>query len=75
MAEATRVVFTIRGLPCASCALDAARALRRAVPGVLDANINYVVDRGYVEFDPEQVTWERVAAALTARGYTAVPVR
>ncbi|HKZ98782.1 MAG TPA: heavy metal-associated domain-containing protein [Thermoplasmata archaeon] len=69
-----RVVFAIRGLPCASCALDAGRGLMR-IEGVLDVNINYMVDKGYVELDPARVTWDAVERALQARGYTVVRTR
>lgn len=74
MVEAQRVVFAIRGLECASCAIDVGRALRK-MPGVVEININYVVDRGYVEFDPSQTSWDSVSKALADRGYLAVKVR
>lgn len=74
MGEPRRIVFTIRGLTCASCAFDVSRALRKVLPGIVDVNINYMVERGYVELDPSQVSWDRVAAVLGARGYTVVPV-
>jgi len=74
MAEAERVVFAVRGLGCASCAVDVGRQLGR-LPGVRDININYVVDRGYVEFDPAVTNWETLAKALQARGYTAFRTR
>ncbi len=68
MAPAERIVFAIRGLDCASCAIDVGRAIRK-LSGVLEININYVVDRGYVEFDPTQTSWEAVSEALLRRGY------
>lgn len=71
---AERVVFAIRGLPCASCALDAGRGVRR-IEGVQDVNINYMLDKGYVEFDPARVSWDSVAKALEARGYRVVRIR
>lgn len=74
MAGTQRVVFEIHGLPCASCAIDAGRALRR-IDGVVDVNINYVVDRGFVEFDPGRTTWATVANALADRGYTVARTR
>ncbi len=74
MSENRRVVFAIRGLECASCAIDVGRALRK-VPGISEININYVIDRGFVEFDPEKVTWDAVSKALTDRGYTVVRTR
>ena len=74
MRQSRRVVFTILGIACASCAIDVGRAVRR-IPGVVDVNINYIVDRGYVEFDPDVTSWDQVAAALVGRGYMVVPVR
>lgn len=74
MVTTQRVVFAIRGLACASCAIDVGRALRK-VPGIAEININYVIDKGYVEFDPETITWEAVSKALTERGYTVVKTR
>ncbi len=74
MTSSQRVVFAIRGLECASCAIDVGRALRK-VPGVTEININYVINKGYVEFDPETITWDAVSDALTRRGYTIVRTR
>ncbi len=74
MAPTQRIVFVIRGLECASCAIDVGRALRR-VPGIAEININYMINKGYVEFDPERITWVAVSKALTDRGYTVVKTR
>lgn len=74
MAGTTRVVFAIRGLECASCAIDVGRALRK-VPGIVEININYMINKGYAEFDPQRITWEAVSKALTDRGYTIVKTR
>ena len=74
MAADQRVVFAIRGLECASCAIDVGRALRK-IPGITEININYVANKGYVEFDPEKMTWEAVSKALTDRGFTVIKTR
>ena len=74
MAETHRVTFAIRGLDCASCAIDVGRALNR-LSGVVEVNINYVVDRGYVDFDPAQTSWDIVSKALQDRGYTVAKSR
>ena len=74
MTSPQRVVFAIRGLECASCAIDVGRALRK-IPGITEININYVINKGYVEFDPEKMTWEAVSKALTDHGYTVVKTR
>jgi len=74
MASTQRIVFAIRGLECASCAIDVGRALRK-IPGIAEININYVINKGFVEFDPERITWDAVSKALTDRGYTVVKTR
>lgn|GEM_PF-2731041 len=73
MGSSERALFAIRGLGCASCAFDVGRALRK-LRGVLDANVNYMADRGFVEFDPAQTNWEILAKVLRARGYAVVPI-
>ncbi len=74
MATTQRIVFAIRGLECASCAIDIGRALRK-IPGIAEININYMINKGYVEFDPERITWDAVSKALMNRGYTVVKTR
>jgi hypothetical protein len=39
---------------------------------VVDVNVNYVVDRGFVDFDPSRVTWDAIAGILGSRGYVVV---
>jgi len=74
VAETHRVTFAIRGLDCASCAIDVGRALKR-MPGVVEINVNYVVDRGYIDFDPAQTSWDIVSKALRDHGYTVAKAR
>jgi Cu+-exporting ATPase len=74
MAANERVVFAIRGLECASCAIDVGRALRK-IPGIMEINVNYVIAKGYVEFDPDKISWQAVSKALTERGYSVVRMR
>ncbi len=74
MAATERIVFAIRGLECASCVIDVGRALRK-VPGITEININYVINKGFVEFDPAKITWDAVSKALSDRGYTIVRTR
>ncbi len=68
MTARQKVVFLVRGLHCASCAIDVGRALRK-IPGVLEANVNYVVDKGFVEFDPDRTSWDALEKVLSVRGY------
>ncbi|HEX9340084.1 MAG TPA: heavy metal-associated domain-containing protein [Thermoplasmata archaeon] len=68
MARSERAVFSMRGLDCAACAIDVGRALRK-LPGIIEANVNCVIDKGFVEFDPEKTSWDAVARVLEKRGY------
>lgn len=74
LASTRRVVFVIRGLECASCAVDVGLALRK-MPGIAEININYIISKGYVEFDPERTSWDAVSKALVDRGYSVVKTR
>ena len=74
MPATQRILFAIRGLECASCAIDVGRALRR-IPGIAEININYMSNKGYVEVDPERISWDAVSKALTDRGYMVVKTR
>jgi len=45
------------------------------MPGVVEINVNYVVDRGYIDFDPAQTSWDIVSKALRDHGYTVAKAR
>ena len=64
----------MQGLSCASCAIDVGRALRK-MPGIHEANVNYMIDKGAVEFDPEETSWDSIERALERRGYRVMPTR
>jgi len=74
MPRTERVGFAMQGLSCASCAIDVGRALRK-MPGIHEANVNYMIDKGAVEFDPEETSWDSIERALERRGYRVMPTR
>ncbi len=74
MPRTERVVFAMHGFSCASCAIDVGRALRK-MPGIHGANVNYLVDKGMVEFDPEETSWDSIERALEKRGYRVMRTR
>jgi len=74
MPRTERVVFAMHGLSCASCAIDVGRALRK-MPGIREANANYVIDKGVVEFDSEETSWDSIERALEQRGYRVMRTR
>lgn len=67
-----RLWFHTGGLSCASCAVGVGKALER-LSGILEVNISYMLDKGYVDFDADAASRTDVEEALRKRGY--VPVR
>jgi len=63
-----RLWFHAGGFNCASCAIGVGRALER-LDGILEVNISYLLDKGYVDFDAEVVLQVEVEKALRKRGF------
>lgn len=61
----------IQGMTCASCSARVERGLRK-LAGVGSATVNLATERAEVDYDPQQVTPERIAQAVTDIGYTPV---
>ncbi len=61
-----RLEFGISGFDCATCTKIVGKALER-LPGVREINVNYVVNRGYVDFDPDQVDEKAIEDRLKER--------
>lgn len=57
------------GMHCANCAKAVERALKRRVPGVATALVNYASETVSVEYDPTQATPQDMAAAVEKAGY------
>lgn len=63
--------YDLLGMTCLSCADSAQRALAR-VPGVHQAEVNFVGRSARVDYDPQQAQFEQLAAAVRTAGYTLV---
>ena len=61
-----RAEFHISGFDCATCTKIVGKALE-GLPGLKEINVNYVVNRGYVDFDPELTTQEAIEERLKER--------
>lgn len=70
MSEAKKT-FSIKGMHCASCVLILERALKK-VEGVSQANVNLATTRATVTYDPQKVTNEHLASAVSNVGYEAM---
>ena len=69
----TEIDAAVIGMHCANCANTVERTLKRKVPGVTVAEVNFATERVRVEFDAEQATVPAMVDALLAAGYTLVP--
>ncbi|MBL0178643.1 MAG: heavy-metal-associated domain-containing protein, partial [Gemmatimonadetes bacterium] len=68
--HADAVTLTVEGMTCAACQARVQRALERE-PGVASASVNLMMANAAVQFDPAQVTPERLVALVQATGYGA----
>lgn len=67
------VELSITGMTCANCSSAVERALRRAHPAVLAADVNAATGVARVEVAAGEVARDVLAAAVTAAGYGVAP--
>ena len=67
---AQRVDLPIRGMSCASCAINIEKGLSQ-VEGVVDANVNFATEKATVTFDPAHVTVGDLVKTVKDLGYEA----
>ena len=70
-----RETLAITGMTCANCAAAIQRTLKKKVPGVVDATVNYATEKATVEYLPEQVNRAILTQAIEGIGYGVVEVR
>ena len=66
------VEIPVTGMTCANCAMAIERTLRKKVPGVVKAAVNFATERANVEYVPGLATLEEMVAAIEKAGYGAV---
>ena len=64
--------FPVLGMTCTRCAANVERTLKKKVPGVLDASVNFASETAHVEYDPARVSPEDMAEAVKNAGYELV---
>ncbi|HUT55845.1 MAG TPA: heavy metal translocating P-type ATPase [bacterium] len=72
MAE-REVRLPIIGMTCANCAATVERTLRKKVPGVSSANVNFAAESAFVVYDPALTDFAGMAAAVERAGYKLLP--
>jgi len=66
------VEFPIMGMSCANCAMTIERTLKKEVPGVVDASVNFASERANVKYIPSLATIDDMISAIEKAGYGAV---
>jgi len=64
----SKVVVHIENIHCGDCALNIERSVEH-VPGVLSAEVSYVLSSATVYYDPHRVEVDRIKRAITKPGY------
>jgi Cd2+/Zn2+-exporting ATPase len=64
----SKVIVNIENIHCGDCALNIERSVEH-LPGVLSAEVSYVLSSATVFYDPHRVEVERIKKAITKPGY------
>jgi Cd2+/Zn2+-exporting ATPase len=64
----SKIVVHIENIHCGDCALNIERSVEH-VPGVLSAEVSYVLSTATIYYDPHRVEEERIKKAITKPGY------
>ncbi|MBN2032808.1 MAG: copper-translocating P-type ATPase [Deltaproteobacteria bacterium] len=66
------VEIPITGMTCANCAMTIERILKKKVPGVTAASVNFASERARVTYIPSLTTVDEIIAAIEKAGYGAI---
>ncbi|MBN2123456.1 MAG: copper-translocating P-type ATPase [Deltaproteobacteria bacterium] len=69
---AASVDLPITGMTCANCAMTVERTLKKKVPGVIRASVNFATERASVEYLPNVTTLQEMLSAIEKAGYGAI---
>lgn len=64
----SKIIVDIDGIHCADCALNIERSVEH-LPGVLSAEVSYILSSATVYYDPHRVEEEKIKKAITKPGY------
>ncbi|UXR69120.1 heavy metal translocating P-type ATPase [Staphylococcus sp. IVB6246] len=69
----TKETFKISGMDCAACATRIERTLNREA-GIESANVNLVMEKGTVQYDPSQISQKDIFERIEKIGFQAHPI-
>jgi len=64
----SKIIVNINNIHCGDCALNIERSVEH-VPGVLSAEVSYVLSTATIHYDPHRVEEEQIKKAITKPGY------
>ncbi len=68
------VQLQLRGMSCAGCASAIEKAIR-AVPGVVDGNVNFGAEQATIRYNPKATNLDKIQLAVVEAGYAAAPLK
>ena len=68
----SKITIPVTGMTCANCAMNIERTLKKKVPGVLEASVNFASERATVEYLPAVTGIDDMIAAIEKAGYGAI---
>jgi Cu+-exporting ATPase len=68
----TTIDLPITGMTCTNCAMTVERTLKKKVPGVTDAAVNFATERATVEYVPALTSVDEMIKAVEKAGYGAI---
>jgi Cu+-exporting ATPase len=66
-----KVIISISGMHCASCALNIEKFLKKA-DGVIEVSVNYASEKAYIEYDPVKLSRQDLEKAIEKTGYKVI---
>jgi len=66
-----KVIISISGMHCASCAVNIEKSLKK-IDGVSEVNVNFASQRATIEFDPQKMSPPDLEKAINKIGYKAI---
>jgi Cu+-exporting ATPase len=70
--QSRQLELPVVGMTCARCAATVERVLKRKLPSVRQATVNFAAETLHVEYDPEQVSPQDLARVVKEAGYQLV---
>jgi len=68
----TSIEFPVTGMTCVNCAMNIEKSLKRKVPGVIRASVNFATERVHVDYIPAITTPDDMLAAIEDAGFGAI---